>query len=375
MQLAEINPETSNWTADQLTSLRSGAACAAPLLGGEDFAPVSPAICVWDAWPVQLRDGRLTQPNLWMALASKWFEDPEARHAEARIHLLECRDDGWRDLGPVLPDGFSPGSREWSGSAYLENDGSTLTLYFTAAGRRGETTLSFLQRLYEVQMTLRFEEGRPQLSDWRNQRELIARDPQHYMDSEAGSGTIGTIKAFRDPGYFQDPKTGQHWLFFTASLARTGSPFNGAIGAAVARGDRLGDWEVLPPLISAEGVNNELERPHVIAHGGLYYLFWSTQSHVFNPDGPGGPTGLYGMVSDRLSSGWAPLNGSGLVIANPADAPRQAYSWLVLPDLSVTSFVDDWGRPAAAEGAKRFGGSFAPFLRIALDGANTSLLR
>jgi levansucrase len=374
MQLANINSHTTRWTPDELASLQFGPATTAPSIRQGDFAPVSPNIGIWDAWPIQRRDGELVEPQLWMALASRWFDDPEARHAEARIHLLERAGDGWQDLGPVLPEGLSPGSREWSGSAFLEADGSTLTLYFTAAGRRGETQLSFLQRLYEVQMTLALDAGRWQLSNWRNLHELISRDPQYYMDPEAGNGTIGTIKAFRDPGYFQDPKTGRHWLFFTASLAASSSAFNGAIGAAVARNDTPDDWEVLPPLITAEDLNNELERPHVVAHDGLYYLFWSTQSQVFDPAGPLAPTGLYGMVSDSLAGGWTPLNGSGLVIANPAEAPRQAYSWLVLPDLSVTSFVDDWGRPAGSENTKRFGGSFAPFLRVELDGAHTKLV-
>lgn len=374
MQLAKINSHTTRWTPEQLTSLLVGPATTAPLIGQENFRPVSPDIGIWDAWPIQRRDGVPIEPQLWMALASRWFDDPEARHAEARIHLLERTGDAWHDLGPVLPEGLSPGSREWSGSAFLEADSSTLTLYFTAAGRRGETQLSFLQRLYEVQMTLALDTGRWQLSNWRDLHELISRDPQYYMDPEAGNGTIGTIKAFRDPGYFQDPKTGRHWLFFTASLAASSSAFNGAIGAAVSRSETADDWEVLPPLITAEDLNNELERPHVVAHGGLYYLFWSTQSQVFDPTGPIAPTGLYGMVSDSLGGGWKPLNGSGLVIANPADAPRQAYSWLVLPDLSVTSFVDDWGRPAGSESTKRFGGSFAPFLRVELDGAHTRLV-
>ena len=37
---------------------------------------------------------------------------------------------------------------------------------------------------------------------------------------------------------------------------------------------------------------------------------------------------------------YQPLNGSGLVIANPADDPDQAYAWLVQPDLRVTSLLD-----------------------------------
>ncbi|WP_306286219.1 glycoside hydrolase family 68 protein [Sphingomonas sp. Ant20] len=89
-----------------------------------------------------------------------------------------------------------------------------------------------------------------------------------------------------------------------------------------------------------------------------------TQRHVFDPAGPTGPTGLYGMVSDSLFGEWKPLNGTGLIVANPEEAPAQAYSWFVFPDLSVTSFVDDWG----TDGVRRFGGTFAPFLHLRLDG-------
>ena len=77
------------------------------------------------------------------------------------------------------------------------------------------------------------------------------------------------------------------------------------------------------------------------------------------------------MVSDRLSGGWLPLNGTGLVLANPPSAPRQAYSWLVLPDLQVTSFVDAWGHDGSDAG--RFGATFAPMLQLRLDGATAGL--
>jgi len=192
------------------------------------------------------------------------------------------------------------------------------------------------------------------------------------MATDGAQGGPGTIKAFRDPAYFRDPVSGSHYVFFAGSLAGSRSAFNGVVGAAVAGGDPVDDWRILPPLLSADGLNNELERPHVVHHGGAYYLFWSTQVHVFDPAGPTGPTGLYGMVSDRLDGGWEPLNRTGLVFANPPQAPAQAYSWLVLPDLSVTSFVDDWGPIDGARG-RRFGATFAPDLRLRLDGAAAML--
>ncbi|PXA93021.1 glycoside hydrolase 68 family protein [Nostoc sp. 3335mG] len=370
-------PAPAAWAAAQLRSVATDAG-APPLIRDEDIVRVSPDLDIWDAWPIQDADGMpsimTTGETLWMALGSPRFDDPDERHGHARIHLLSRNAAGWRHLGPALADGFSPGSREWSGSAVLSDDRASLTLYFTATGRRGEAVPTFEQRLFRAEATLRHVNGVFSLVDWRALDEFVVRDPEHYMASDAGTGAVGTIKAFRDPAYFLDPRDGRHHVFFAASLAGSGSAFNGVVGSAVALDDPLGPWEIRPPLLSADTLNNELERPHVVHHDGLYYLFWSTQRHVFNPDGPTGPTGLYGMVSDRLDGGWAPLNGSGLVFANPAQAPRQAYSWLVMPDLQVTSFIDAWGLGPQDRETKRFGATFAPMLQLRLDGARAGLV-
>lgn len=357
-----------SWTADHLHALAATRHDRAPLIGDADVVRIAPDLDIWDAWPVQDADGTpSTLPGgqaLWMALGAPRFPDPDERHGHARIHLILRDASGWHPLGPAMPDGFSPGSREWSGSALLAADRRTLTLFFTATGRRGEATLTFEQRLFRADATL---DGACRLTDWRNLREFVVRDPAHYMASDAGSGAVGTIKAFRDPAYFRDPRDGRHHVFFATSLASSASAFNGAVGWATARDDTLAQWDIRPPLISADTLNNELERPHVVMHGGLYYLFWSTQRHVFNPHGPTGPTGLYGMVSDRIDGGWRPLNGTGLVFANPDAAPKQAYSWLVLPDLQVTSFIDAWGSNGSDANARRFGATFAPMLRLRLQ--------
>jgi levansucrase len=193
------------------------------------------------------------------------------------------------------------------------------------------------------------------------------------MASDSGPASVGAIKAFRDPFYFADPADGSRYLLFTGSAAGASTDFNGVIGAARADADAPTGWRTLAPLISANGLNNELERPHVVTREGSYYLFWSTQGHVFDPTGPTGPTGLYGMASGNMAGPWRPLNETGLVFANPPEVPRQAYSWLVLPDLKVISFVDDWGSGEPSESGRRFGASFAPVLRLALDGDSARL--
>ena len=139
-------------------------------------------------------------------------------------------------------------------------------------------------------------------------------------------------------------------------------------------GTGFSGWRLLPPLVAADGLNNEQERPHVIARGGLYYLFWSTQRKVFEPNGPNGPNGLYGMVAPSLFGPYEPLNGTGLVAANPDSEPFQYYSWWVMDDLQVASFVDLVGvgtDPIIDDPVWRrthFGGVPAPRFRICLDG-------
>ncbi|WP_413630082.1 glycoside hydrolase family 68 protein [Novosphingobium sp. KCTC 2891] len=356
----------SRWSADHVRAI--GPHAAAPLLTETDVARVSAATDIWDAWPLQRRDGHpFLLPDgaqVWMALGAPRFPDPDERHGHARITLFRRAANGaWTEIGPAMPDGFAPGSREWSGSAIADDDG-TLTLYFTAAGRRGESELTFEQRMFSARATLE-SDGR--CTDWHDLAEVVPPDPAHYMPTTIGGG-IGTIKAWRDPAYFRSAD-GRHWLTFAASLAGSPSAYNGVIGLAVAEPDAPDAWRLLPPIVSADGLNNELERPHLVSHAGKVYLFWSTQAHVFDPAGPVGPTGLYGMVADTVEGPWQPLNGTGLVFANPPQAPAQAYSWMVLPDLSVTSFVDNWG----GDDVRRFGATFAPFLHLELDGTRAAL--
>lgn len=364
----------ARWTGNHIEAINVASVHCAPLLSEKDFAPVAPDLGVWDAWPVQDKTGKpitLTGGRqLWMALGAPRFADPDDRHGHARIHLLLRGADEWRHLGPVMPDGFSPGSREWSGSAVASADLATVTLFFTAAGRRGESLLTFEQRLFSATATLDRSGEAPRLTDWGALEEIVPIDPNHYMSTCDGPGEVGKIKAFRDPAFFRDPVGGANYLLFAGSQARSQSEYNGVIGIARRRRGEQG-WALLPPIVSADTLNNELERPHIIFHAGLYYLFWSTQRHVFAPSGPAGPTGLYAMVSPALFEGWRPVNGSGLVFANPDAAPAQAYSWFVLPDLSVTSFVDDWGGGAD----RNFGGAFAPFVRLMLTGDKAGIAR
>ncbi|MGW8203709.1 glycoside hydrolase family 68 protein [Sphingomonas bisphenolicum] len=361
----------TRWTAQDVMRIKAAPESYAPLITAQPR--VIDSLDLWDYWPVQHADGHPAQiagGTLFISLSAPILPDPDARHAMARMRLLHNVGANWHDLGPVLPDSLSPGSREWSGSAILSPDGVTITLYYTVAGIRDEAEISFVQRLFQTSARLSVEKDSVILSPWATPKECVAPDDVHYSSDMTGGGAIGSIKAFRDPAFFRDPADGAEYLLFAGSLARSTSAWNGAVG--IARRIAEDGWQILPPLVDADGLNNELERPHVIVRNGLYYLFWSTQTKVFAPSGPAGPTGLYGMVADRLSGPWRPLNGSGLVFGNPPAAPYQAYSWLVLPDLRVQSFVDLVGLTEpprdVAQARAHFGGTPAPELRIMLHG-------
>ncbi len=344
-----------------------------PLITAADVAPILPGHFVWDAWPLTDPDGRTARiqgREYWMMLSSRAMDDPLKRHDEARIRLIALDGKGWEDCGNLLPEGLTPGPREWAGSAVWEDATGVATLYYTVAGRLGEG-FSFEQRMFETRG--RFKGGR--FAGWTVPTQLFEPDPRWYVDTRTTQGGPGMIKGFRDPAWFRDPADGTAYLTFAGSDANSDDSFNGIAGIARRENAR---WVQLPPIVSADGLNNELERPHLIARDGRYYLFWSTQRHVFaNADGP---TGLYGAVADTVLGPYRPLNGSGLVAANPAAEPYQTYSWLVLDTLEVVSFIDFWGlesrdwRDDTAETRAQFAGTPAPRFRIALDGETARLV-
>ena len=121
-----------------------------PLIGAAEALPILPGLDLWDSWPLAHEDGRTATVDgreLWFFLSSECFPDPGQRHNAAKIRLASLGPDGWRDHGDVLPAALSPGTREWAGSAVLHDDGSSVSLFFTAAGRRGAGN-SFEQRLF-----------------------------------------------------------------------------------------------------------------------------------------------------------------------------------------------------------------------------------
>ena len=374
---------SGRWRAGHVSGIDCQIMPEIPLIGRADAEPAIDYLHLWDLWPIETVDGdivRVDGAELWVIMSAPRSLHPDDRHHVARLRLMKVGEDGWSDLGDLLPEGLNPGAREWAGSTVYDPETGRLILFYTAAGRRGDTKPSYEQRLFQVEGRLIVESGAVRTADWKTPFENIISDDLNYVVARQAEGVPGFIKAFRDPAHFRDPADGASYLLFTASLKQSASDFNGAIGIARASGGDLLSWELLPPLISADELNNELERPVMRFVDGRYYVFWSTQRRVFAPDGPSGPNGLYGMVAESLFGPYRPLNGTGLVVCNPAAEPFQAYSWWVTKDLEVIGFVDSWGlegrsleeQPELV--ASQFGGTPSPRFRLMLDGDKSAVI-
>jgi levansucrase len=212
--------------------------------------------------------------------------------------------------------------------------------------------------VFEARLPLGGTSGRPGPAE---HREIVRSGGKFYLPADEREGGPGRIRAFRDPAWFRD-----HLLI--AASVPWGDRHMGAV--ALAGPESGGRRPLRRPLLVADGINRELERPHIVLHGGLHYLFLCTHRRSFEPEGAA-PTGLYGFVSATLEGPYEPLNGSGLVVGNPPAQPDQAYAWMVLDDLRVVGFLDYRGPADRAH----FGGTPAPVLRLRLDGHRTRLER
>ena len=341
--------------------------------------------------------------------------------------------------GGTVP-GVELGSRNWAGSAILTMDNKVF-VYYTVTGVKGENVtpanaparaqlgalaspaslspqsgcgysgctqgISYEQKIaVAFGPTLVADDNGVRFEGAWQHKVILEADGKFYQTQ--AQADVGPLNAFRDPFVFRDPKDGRLYMLLEGNtggaskstqsckpeeigdasfragvqVPREAAWHNGNVGLAAAVNDDLTTWELLPPLLSANCVNQELERPHFVFKDGKYYLFVSSHITKFAPFpqlAGKGFEGLLGFVSDSLRGTYRPLNGSGLVLSNPTSQPYQAYSFDVLSNAGVypvTSFIDtppakDIGAEGGLPGDQqlaRFGGTLAPTMQLYLEG-------
>ncbi len=346
---------------------------------------------VWDAWPIRDVDGSVSEFDGWVvmvALSAGWNEVEETGNAFYTLSELRywyTRDGDWRPGGTIFSRADGLGSRQWAGSAVHDAETGEVTFYYTAVGDPEAPGVeddpaprpvsifneaigrpSTVQRLAAATATVAVTDDGIAFENVGNHR-IIGEADGFWYDTHDTYLMGEAVYGFRDPEYWRNPRTGEEHILFTGNAAGLPGPYNGAVGLMTRNGD---NWELEPPILVANGVNSQLERPHVVTRDDGLYLFFSTHDFTFAPD-VAGPRGLYGFrsASGDLRGHLTPLNGHGLVAANPVEAPEQVYSFLVLPDGQVMSYLNvlwGFGQRPEYEGREMFGAP-APLFRIALD--------
>lgn len=386
--------EPDRWTREEASAIELTDDTTAPVIDdGSDS--ISDDYWIWDTWPLRNRDGSITKIKGWQIVFSLTAPNdlvPGDRHNEATIRYFYSRDGkSWQEGGKAFDAPL--GHHQWAGSAMYDQSEGQIYHFYTAVSPEPE----FRQRP-ALAIGASIETGPKDVELTGEQNHVIMGTPDGEMyQTLEQSQDQGIVYAFRDPWYFEHPETGEDLVVFEANTP-TGSrdpsdpqSFNGNIGAMRATNDELTEWELLPPVLDAIGTNQQLERPHYVFDDGRWYLFTISHEFTFAP-GLEGPDALYGFVGDSMYGDYEPLNGSGLVIANPEEAPFQAYSWLAMPqgdDLLVESFenfrglddtsqgeigLDEVGHLPAEEQKELFGGTLAPSLRVKLDGTETRVV-
>lgn len=366
-------------------------------------------VWIWDTWPLTDAHGNVYSYKGWNVIfalsadpyAGYTFDD---RHVHARISMwyrkVSQPNTQWIYAGNVFGNQTPPTEAEWSGSARIFGDGQIKLFY---------THLNFADRNAPI-ATIALSTGRVNananrvwLTGFKGYKPLLQPDGNYYQTVQQNP-----YFSFRDPYTFEDPAyPGKTFMVFEgntggnrgayqcqksdlgnsgetpAAVTASGANYQMAnIGLAVATNTQLTKWKFLPPILSANCVNDQTERPQFVikkVNGQwTYYLF--TISHQFTyAAGLRGPDGVYGFVGSGIRSDFKPLNGGGLVLGNPTDLnlpagdananPRQfqSYSHYVMPGGLVESFIDN------VDG--RRGGTLAPTVKLKINATTTSVDR
>jgi levansucrase len=390
---------TATWKRADALKVRQDPTNTSPLIS-TDFPVMTQDVWVWDTWPLTNLSTNVITYEGWHVIFSLtaprniFFGD---RHWQARIGFFYSRDaKNWTYGGHVFPEGYSLGSREWAGSTILR-EGNEVQAFYTASGRDNPTEIDptdALQRLATSTGRIHADEDRVWFTGFRNHTIIAEADGRLYQTLEQSqAGPI--IYAFRDPWVFRNPDDDRTYILFegnTGGVAGThrcterdlgplppghqvppdSIYYTGNIGLMEARSANLRNWRLLPPILSANCVNQQVERPHAVFRDGMVYLFTISHMFTFAP-GLTGPDGVYGFVGESIRSDYRPLNGSSLVLGNPASQRLQQYSHYVMPNLLVESFIDTiFTEPN--EQAPVYGGTLAPTLQLEIRGRNTYIV-
>jgi levansucrase len=350
---------------------------------------------LWDAWPVRNRAGAIAtidgrQIMISLSAPRGQFETKFYTRSKWRYWTRKAGEP-WVYGGLVFADGDALGSRQWAGSTVYDETTGEIEFYYTAVGKlrggkpsdvdtshrsghpgfgRPPTT----QRMVLARATVRSSASGVTFEAIGSHRVILEADGRLYQTEDQYPANK-VVYGMRDPWVFQHPETDRTCVLFTANTSYFDGASNGAVGLGCRTKDTATDgqpeWRLHEPILATAKVSAQLERPHLVRTVQGLYLFFSTHGFLFPSEIENGPKeGLFGFYAPtgKLNGPWLPLNGHGLVAGNPPAQPLQTYSYLVLPSLDVTSYLNKpVGLMAKFPDGADWLGSPAPVFSLKLD--------
>jgi len=422
-KISALQPKTllrnygSHWTiADALKIRIDDPTTTMPLID-YNFPSMTDNVWLWDTWALRDIYGKTVTYRGWHVIFSlvaprgegddlmnSWINRNDYSYI-GFFYSKTGNGSDWVFGGRVLDASADLRNWEWSGCAVMR-DGTTNTLdmFFTSVGTQPASVPCHTVGTINADTNGVWFEG------FDKQTDMFQADGVNYANFAEDS-----YWDFRDPHVFQNPEDGRIYALFEGNVPGMRGQFvigpdetgyvppgytvapGAEYGAAAIGVARLKDgayeagtfgvdqWELMPALVTALGVNDQTERPHIVFKDGLTYLFTISHHSTYSGNSTG-PDGVYGFVSEQgLFGSYEPLNGSGLVLGNPSEAPLETYSHFVDPAGYVQSFINYLPDPAHVPAnpydatapntnvTYRIGGTLAPTVKLVLEGRQTFL--
>ncbi|GBR33490.1 glycoside hydrolase family 68 protein [Kozakia baliensis] len=398
----------SHWTiADAMKVHADDPTTTMPVID-YNFPVIDQDVWQWDTGALRAITGETVKFNdwyvMWALVANRadtgdTVEGWHNRNAFAYIGFYYSRNGiDWTFGGRLLQKSADLRPDEWSGSLVMRaGTKNTVDMFYTSVNTDINQSVPSCStgKIFSNDEKVWFE-------GFSKTVEMFSADGVNYANAEEDQ-----YFDFRDPHPFLNPADGKIYCLFEGNVPGMRGKFTlhdteiGAVppgytpaagaqyGAAAIGIARLTDgayekgdfsrhnWTLLPALVTALGVNDQTERPHVVFKDNYTYIFTISHHSTYTGDSTG-PDGVYGFVSENGIFGpYEPLNASGLVLGNPSSAPYETYSHFVDPDGYVQSFIDTLPAPGSTDpqnpAAYRIGGTLAPTVRLVLEGHRTFL--
>ncbi|HEV7204232.1 MAG TPA: hypothetical protein VGN18_06445 [Jatrophihabitans sp.] len=260
---------------------------------------------IWDSWIAD--DGELY--HLYFLQAPRALEDPDKRHAAARIgHATSTDLVDWHYRGETLgpdPDGWDDLAL-WTGSVVRGDDGPWRMFYTAINTHHGHVLKD--QRIGMVESE--------DLHTWRRvtRRPVVEVDTRWY---KALAEDPTASETWRDPFVFADPD-GDGWRMLITARAKDAAPNDDGVLAEARSADLL-KWEVGPPVCEPGHGFGQLEVAQVRVVDGTPTLVFTChpQEQTIGRIERSGRFCTWSVTSDSVTGPW-PIERAQPFVAEPA---------------------------------------------------------